>query len=129
MWPNPQFPADLVKLTEEILNENLHFLCSGKWNFLKKILVFYKGTFRKKFLRSIKIIIWSSLIYHLLLYLCAKGFLHLVEEVPQRGKFKYARLFRISDPRRVQIHAIDISAYCQRYAISVRPHCSYISHS
>ena len=26
MWPNPQFPADLVTLTEEILKEKLHFL-------------------------------------------------------------------------------------------------------
>ena len=30
MWPNPQFPADLVTLTEEIRNEKLHFLCSAK---------------------------------------------------------------------------------------------------
>ena len=28
MWPNPQKTADLVKFTEEILNEKLHFLCS-----------------------------------------------------------------------------------------------------
>ena len=28
MWPNPQFPADLVTITEEILNGKLHFLCS-----------------------------------------------------------------------------------------------------
>ena len=28
MWPNLQFPADLVKLTEEILNGKLHLLCS-----------------------------------------------------------------------------------------------------
>ena len=28
MWPNPQFPADLVKFTEEIFNRNFHFLCS-----------------------------------------------------------------------------------------------------
>ena len=28
MWPNPQFPADLVTYTEEILNEKLRFLCS-----------------------------------------------------------------------------------------------------
>ena len=28
MWPNPQFPADLVTFTVEILNEKLHFLCS-----------------------------------------------------------------------------------------------------
>ena len=29
MWPNLQFPADLVAFTEEILNGKLHFLCSG----------------------------------------------------------------------------------------------------
>ena len=28
MWPNPQFPVDLVIFTEEILNGKLHFLCS-----------------------------------------------------------------------------------------------------
>ena len=28
MRPNPQFPADLVTFTEEILNKNLQFLCS-----------------------------------------------------------------------------------------------------
>ena len=27
MWPNPQFPADLVTFTEVILNGKLHFLC------------------------------------------------------------------------------------------------------
>ena len=27
MWPNPQFPADLVTFTEEIFNGKLHFLC------------------------------------------------------------------------------------------------------
>ena len=26
MWPNPQFPADLVTFTDEILNGKLHFL-------------------------------------------------------------------------------------------------------
>ena len=26
MWPNPQFPADLVTFTEEILNGKLHFM-------------------------------------------------------------------------------------------------------
>ena len=26
MWPNPQFPADLVTLTEEILNEQCKIL-------------------------------------------------------------------------------------------------------
>ena len=28
MWPNPQFSADLVTLTEEILTGKFHFLCS-----------------------------------------------------------------------------------------------------
>ena len=27
MWPNSQFPTDLVTFTEEILNEKLHFMC------------------------------------------------------------------------------------------------------
>ena len=25
MWPNPQFPANLITFTEEILNGKLHF--------------------------------------------------------------------------------------------------------
>ena len=29
MWPNPQFSADLVKFTEEILNGKFQFLCSA----------------------------------------------------------------------------------------------------
>ena len=29
MLPNPQFSADLVTFTEEILHGKLHFLCSG----------------------------------------------------------------------------------------------------
>ena len=28
MWPNPQFPADFVTYTEEILNGKFQFLCS-----------------------------------------------------------------------------------------------------
>ena len=28
MWPNRQFPADLVTFTQEIFNGKLHFLCS-----------------------------------------------------------------------------------------------------
>ena len=34
MWPNPQFPADLVTFTEEILNGKLHFLYSVSSKFL-----------------------------------------------------------------------------------------------
>ena len=33
MWPNPQETADLVTLTEDILNGKLHFLCSGTFTF------------------------------------------------------------------------------------------------
>ena len=29
MGPNPQFAADMVTFTEEILNGKLHFLCSA----------------------------------------------------------------------------------------------------
>ena len=29
MWSNPQYPADLVRFTEEIFNGKLPFLCSG----------------------------------------------------------------------------------------------------
>ena len=30
MWPNPQFPADLVTFTEEIPDGKLHFSCSDR---------------------------------------------------------------------------------------------------
>ena len=38
MWPNPQFPADLVTFTEEILNRKLHFFvqCGKGWSLLRK---------------------------------------------------------------------------------------------
>ena len=31
MWPNPQFPADLVTFTEEILHGKLYFLSGVKF--------------------------------------------------------------------------------------------------
>ena len=40
MWPNPQFPADLVTFAEEILNGKLHFLCSDSgWLCINKLRV------------------------------------------------------------------------------------------
>ena len=36
MWPNPQFPANLVTFTEEIFNEKLYFLCS-EFNYQTKL--------------------------------------------------------------------------------------------
>ena len=32
MWPNPQFPADVVTFTDEILNRKLHILCSERYD-------------------------------------------------------------------------------------------------
>ena len=43
MWPNPEFPADLVLFAEEILNEKLHFLCSGKNLWLKGLKLEVEG--------------------------------------------------------------------------------------
>ena len=40
MWPNPQFRADLVIFTEEILNEKLYFLCSDDFSENSNIFVF-----------------------------------------------------------------------------------------
>ena len=40
MWPNPQFPADLVTFTDEILNGKLHFLCSVFLRILSVLGVF-----------------------------------------------------------------------------------------
>ena len=37
MLPNPQFPADLVTFTEEILNGKLHFFCSVKYALVRKL--------------------------------------------------------------------------------------------
>ena len=50
MWLNPQFPVDLVKFTEEILNGNFHFLCSEHLakvvNLLKFVYIFAKSSVR-----------------------------------------------------------------------------------
>ena len=43
MWPNPQFPVDLVTYTGEILNGKLHFLCSYQWKDWTDILDFLHG--------------------------------------------------------------------------------------
>ena len=52
MWPNPQFPADLVTFTEEILKGKLIFLCSDVWylhisttdSFMIGIIILLKDT-------------------------------------------------------------------------------------
>ena len=42
MWPNPQFPVDLVTSTEEIFNGKLYFLCSAFFSYRKKTLLLLK---------------------------------------------------------------------------------------
>ena len=37
MWPNPDFPADLVTLTEEIFNINLSFAFSAECVFISRV--------------------------------------------------------------------------------------------
>ena len=44
MWPNPQFSADLVTFTEEILNGKLHFFV--QW-LLSKLNVNHKKSKKK----------------------------------------------------------------------------------
>ena len=39
MWTNPQFPADLVTFTKEILNGKLHFLCNVFSLYTKVMLI------------------------------------------------------------------------------------------
>ena len=63
MWVSPQFPADLVTLTEEILSGKLNFLSSESKNFLYGIIVKHQKTMLRnvKFVRSlVKHFIWSS---------------------------------------------------------------------
>ena len=45
MWLNPQFPANLVTFTEEILNGKLQFLCSVTNNSACEPLVYNDPTF------------------------------------------------------------------------------------
>ena len=40
MWPNPQESADLVKLTEKVLNRKLDFFCVQKLRFFADVINF-----------------------------------------------------------------------------------------
>ena len=53
MWPNPQKTADLIIVTEEILNGKLHFLCSV-WeteDFTKKYTSIYNNMSNHEYYR------------------------------------------------------------------------------
>ena len=65
MWPNPQFPADLVTFPEEILNGNLIFCAvsyvavfstpkSSKIERLENVKPYWKGVENGRFRCSIK---------------------------------------------------------------------------
>ena len=49
MWPNTQFPADLVTFTEEIFKEKRHFMRSvflcKIWSSLQMLLVIFNEIF------------------------------------------------------------------------------------
>ena len=45
MWPNPQFPSDLVTFTEETPNEKLHFL-RGVKEFIRRPVSLLNFTFQ-----------------------------------------------------------------------------------
>ena len=40
MWPNPQFPTDLVTFTEEFLNGKCHFCAVASWLFISSLIMF-----------------------------------------------------------------------------------------
>ena len=69
MWPNPQYPADLVTFTEEILNGKLHFSCSEcpiKRIQLGKQIVFAFGLYMGRFFWVLEFVcvpylkVWSN---------------------------------------------------------------------
>ena len=62
MWPNPQFPADLVIFTEEILTENFSFCDSNE-------IRAYNHLVRKRTLNHLAILTkWLSCVVNTYLY-------------------------------------------------------------
>ena len=49
MWQNPEFPANLVTFTEEILNRKLYILCSAYFAYKRMIML-------KKYVNSMGVI-------------------------------------------------------------------------
>ena len=54
MWPNPQFPTDLVTFTDEILIGKLHFLCSMPYVYLQQVAVITTSydTFQRSYMKA-----------------------------------------------------------------------------
>ena len=76
MWPNQQFPANLVTFTEEIFNGKLHFLCSQleeKQQDMNVFTLFYMIAYYIKSLHYI--------IFHYIILYYINGFIHISTEV------------------------------------------------
>ena len=69
MWPNSQFPVDLLTFTEEILNGKLHFLCSAELTVYHKFREICCNTQQINTVchsrwENLKLFEWYSLIHH-----------------------------------------------------------------
>ena len=85
MWPYPEFPADLVTFTEEILNEKLYFF--EQWNnVLKPEQSLHWSNFRNIF--------YSFYFYLILLVYFTKLNSHIFSSHPSRAKFYIKRFYK-----------------------------------
>ena len=72
MWPNAQFPADLVTFTEEILNGKFHFLSSVSSKRVKEPEIPSKLTLKnpaskltkESMLKVLAIYVWKTIVTH-----------------------------------------------------------------
>ena len=59
MWPDLQFPADLVTFIEEILNGKLHFFCSvivkDNWGFYDFMCILNRVLWQKIYISSVQL--------------------------------------------------------------------------
>ena len=59
MWPNLQFPVELVRLTEKIFDGKLHFLCSVQFENLKLISLREKNVQIRENTDQKKLRVWT----------------------------------------------------------------------
>ena len=93
MWPNPEFPADLVTFTEEILSGKIHFLCSVNLpgpNYVFPQLIEIKSQYVKfiiNFQQRLQQFTWAK----------------LLETIFTTGKIYFYKMGQISSFKRRQI--------------------------
>ena len=81
MWPNPQFPADLVAFTEEMLNGKLHFLYNI-WYIFSAV----EGNF---FIQSLSFLnFFSNRYFYGLLNICL-----IISYEDSQGRFSLTKVF------------------------------------